>query len=350
MRRPHWLLLVAVGGVLVGSVACGGAKKTAVEVDQAKLKMFRPLPAVIESADNPITPEKVALGRMLYYEPRLSKGQDVSCNSCHGLETYGVDGKPVSEGHRGAEGKRNSPTVYGAAGHFSSFWDGRAANVEEQAKGPVLNPVEMAMPSGKQVAAVLTSMPEYVEAFRKAFPEEKNPVTFDNMAKAIGAFERKLVTPSRWDRFLQGDAGALTDAEKAGFNKFMDAGCQSCHNGAYLGGSMFQKLGVVKPWENANDLGRYEVTRQESDKMVFKVPSLRDIAKTGPYYHDGSIATLDNAVKTMAECQMGRTLTSEEVASIVTWLNSLTGDIPEDYIKPPELPKSTPKTPKPDLT
>ena len=195
---------------------------------------------------------------MLYYEPRLSKGQDISCNSCHMLDKYGVDLQPTSDGHKGKQGDRNSPTVYNAAGHFVQFWDGRAADVEEQAKGPVMNPVEMAMPSEKRVVAVLKSIPEYVELFKQAFPEDKDPVSYRNMARAIGAFERKLVTPSRWDKFLRGDSRALTNEEKAGFNLFMETGCQACHMGTYLGGNMYQMLGLAKPWPDASDPGPRE--------------------------------------------------------------------------------------------
>jgi cytochrome c peroxidase len=285
---------------------------------------------------------------MLYYDARLSKGQDVSCNSCHDLNKYGVDNQPVSDGDKGQKGTRNSNTVYNAAGNFVQFWDGRAPTVEEQAKGPILNPVEMAMPDQKKVLAVLNSMPEYVEAFQKAFPGEKPPVTFDNLAKAIGVFERKLVTVSRWDKFLGGDQAALSDQEKAGLNKFLDAGCQNCHNGVYVGGSMFQKLGLAKPWENANDPGRFAVTKQEADRMVFKVPGLRNVEKTAPYFHDGSIATLEDAVSKMADHQLAKTLNKEEADSIVTFLKALTGELPTEYIKEPPLPKSTGKTPKPD--
>jgi cytochrome c peroxidase len=187
-----------------------------------------------------------------------------------------------------------------------------------------------------------------VEAFQKAFPGEKHPVTFDNLAKAIGAFERKLVTVSRWDKFLGGDQAALSDQEKAGLNKFLDAGCQNCHNGVYVGGSMFQKLGLARPWDNANDPGRFSVTKQEADRMVFKVPGLRNVEKTAPYFHDGSIATLEEAVSKMADHQLARTLSKEEAGSIVTFLKALTGELPTDYIKEPPLPKSTAQTPKPD--
>jgi len=320
----------------------------AAEIDPARLRTFRPLPEVMPSAKNPITEAKVTLGRLLYYETRLSKNHDVSCNSCHSLTGYGVDQQPLSDGHKGLKGSRNAPTVYNAAGHVAQFWDGRAPDVEEQAKGPVMNPVEMAMTSDKAVVAVLKSMPEYLAAFKKAFPGQADPVTFDNMAKAIGVFERRLVTPSRWDKLLKGDKSALTDQEKAGFNKFVEVGCASCHRGTYLGADSYQKLGLVKPWTHTSDLGRYAVTKKDTDKLVFKVPALRNIEKTGPYYHDGSVKTLEDAVRLMAEYQNGRQLKPEEIRSIVTFLKTLTGQIPLEYVKQPVLPKSTPATPKPD--
>lgn len=322
----------------------------AITVEPVKLQMFQPLPDAIPSAANPITKEKIVLGRMLYFEPRLSKSQEISCNSCHMLDKYGVDGAPTSGGHKGKKGDRNSPTVYNAAGHFVQFWDGRAADVEEQAKGPVLNPVEMAMPSQKQVITVLKSIPEYVEAFKKAFPEEKDPISYKNMAKAIGAFERELVTPSRWDKFLKGDAQALTNEEKAGFNLFMETGCQACHSGTYLGGDMYQKMGLAKAYPDSSDPGREKVTKNESDRMLFKVPGLRNVAETKPYFHNGKVENLETAVSRMAEYQLGKTLTPGQIQSIIVWLRSLTGTAPAEYIKPPALPKSTARTPKPDLS
>jgi cytochrome c peroxidase len=327
----------------------GTGPVSAVTIDPVKLQIFKPLPESMPSEKNPVTDAKVNLGRMLYYEPRLSKSQQISCNSCHRLDKFGVDQQPTSDGHKGLKGDRNSPTVYNAAGHFVQFWDGRAADVEEQAKGPVMNPVEMAMPSEKQVIAVLKSIPDYVDAFREAFPGEKDPINFENMAKAIGAFERKLVTPSRWDKFLQGDAQALTNEEKAGFLVYMETGCQACHAGAYLGGTSYQILGMAKPWPDASDPGREKVTRNESDRMLFKVPGLRNITETGPYYHNGKTQTLEQAVSRMAEYQLGKTLSDGQVRSIVTWLKTLTGEIPAEYIRPPVLPKSTAKTPKPEV-
>jgi cytochrome c peroxidase len=285
---------------------------------------------------------------MLYYDARLSRGQDVSCNTCHALDKYGVDDEALSTGFKGQKGARNAPTVYNAAGHFVQFWDGRAPTVEEQAKGPILNPVEMAMKDQKRVVEVLRSIPEYVEAFQKAFPDQKDSLTFDNVAQAIGAFERKLVTSSRWDKFLGGDQAALTDQEKAGLNTFLDAGCQACHSGAFMGGSVFQKLGAVKPYPDTRDLGRFDVTNQDADKQVFKVPSLRNVEKTAPYFHDGSVKTLEEAVTKMANYQLGRSLSPADATSILAFLKTLTGDLPSEYIKEPALPKSTAKTPKPE--
>ncbi len=318
-----------------------------VQVNEEALQLFAPLPAVMSSSENAVTEAKVKLGRILYYDPRLSANQKISCNSCHPLDAYGAEAKRVSTGHKNQQGNRNAPTVYNAAGHFVQFWDGRAPTIEEQAKGPITNPVEMAMPSHSATVQVIQSMPEYVALFHSAFPNDKDPVTYDNMALAIGAFERGLVTPSAWDAFLNGKQSALTEAEKRGFNTFAATGCQWCHNGPYVGGSAYQKVGVVKPWPNQTDQGVYQLTKDENDKMVFKVPSLRNIQKTGPYFHDGSVATLEQAIRDMALYQRGVTLTDAQVKSIETWMASLTGPIPADYVKPPELPKSTSQTPPP---
>jgi cytochrome c peroxidase len=316
------------------------------DVDLAKLKMFAPLPEVVPAKPGLPAAERISLGRMLYFDARLSKSQTISCNSCHPLSEYGVDRQATSEGHKGQHGDRNSPSVYNAAGQFAQFWDGRATDVEEQAGGPVRNPVEMAMPSEEDVVAVLQSMPQYVAAFRRAFPQDPAPVSFGNMAAAIGAFERKLLTPARWDRFLKGDHTALTAKEQSGLNVFLSAGCQTCHAGSFVGGSSFQKLGLAKPYPDSSDPGRYKVTHSEADRMVFKVPSLRNVAMTAPYFHNGKVASLEDAVARMAVYQRGRQLSDQEVQDIVTWLGALTGEIPVEYIKEPALPKSTATTPK----
>ncbi|MGB8476232.1 MAG: cytochrome c peroxidase [Candidatus Acidiferrum sp.] len=345
LPRIPWLALLVTIVLIPATYLLSASHK--VEVNAEALTLFAPLPPVMSSADNPVTDAKVKLGRILYYDPRLSANQKISCNTCHPLGAYGADSKRVSTGHKNQQGKRNAPTVYNAAGHFVQFWDGRAPNVEEQAKGPITNPVEMAMPSGGAAVKVIKSMPEYVALFDAAFPKDNDPITYNNMALAIGVFERELVTPSRWDAFLKGDQSALTDAEKAGFNTFAATGCQWCHYGPYVGGAVYQKLGVVKPWPDQTDQGRYELTKDEMDKMVFKVPSLRNIKKTGPYFHDGSVATLDQAIRNMAIHQRGIPLTNAQVKSIKTWMDSLTGELPKSYIEPPELPKSTPETPVP---
>lgn len=320
--------------------------KSPLEQARAAAGAFAALPADFKKPGQ--TPEQEKLGRQLYYETRLSKNFDISCNSCHMLDSFGVDNKPTSPGHKGQLGNRNSPTVYNAAGHSVQFWDGRAADVEAQAKGPILNPVEMSMPEEAVVLATLKSIPGYAEGFKAAFPGQEDPVTYDNLAAAIGAFERNLVTPSRWDKFLGGDDKALSEDELRGFNLFMSTGCAACHNGALMGGGSFQKVGAVKPWPNQKDQGRFEVTKAEADKMMFKPPSLRNIAKTAPYFHDGSVATLEEAVKAMGEHQLGRTLPDEEIKLIVTWLNALTGEVPAEYVAKPELPPSGPDTRKPD--
>lgn len=308
--------------------------------------LFAPLPADMYGGAT-VSREVVDLGRMLYHEKRLSKSHEIACNSCHLVDAFGVDNQPTSSGHKGERGGRNSPTTFNAALQFVQFWDGRAPTIEEQAKGPVLNPIEMAMPDETFVLKVLHSIPGYEAAFKAAFPGEADPITYDNMAKAIGAFERGLVTPSRFDKYLAGDTSALTAEEQAGLDTFVTTGCTACHSGVLVGGGMYQKLGLVKPYDT-KDTGRMEVTKNEADRFMFKVPQLRNIAMTAPYFHDGSIATLEEAVRRMADHQLGKTLTDAEVASIVTFLNSLTGEVPAAYAAAPVLPESGPNTPKPD--
>ncbi len=320
----------------------------AFEIGEEQLTMYQPLPMAMLSEKNPLTDEKIALGRQLYYDTRLSKNHDISCNTCHDLAKFGVDHKPVSPGHKAQNGTRNSPTAYNAAGHFAQFWDGRAATVEEQATLPILNPVEMAMPDATAVVTLVRSIPGYVESFKEAFPDAPEPVTIETIGQAIGAFERRLVTPARWDRYLQGDKGVLTDDEKKGFLAYVEAGCGTCHSGRYLGGTMFQRLGAVKQWPADKDQGRFEVTKNEAEKMMFKVPSLRNIEKTAPYFHDGSEPSLENAIKLMGTHQLGKDLDEDQVTLIARFLATLTGEIPAEYIKQPELPPSGKTTPKPN--
>jgi cytochrome c peroxidase len=327
--------------------ASAPAPKAETEITEASLAAFKPaLPAAFESKDNPLTEDKITLGRALFYDTRLSASNKISCNTCHILSVDGADARKSSIGHKEQEGKRNSPTVYNAAGQFVQFWDGRAKDVEEQAKGPILNPIEMAMQSDKEAIKEVAAVKWYQDQFKKAFPGEKAPVNIDNVAKAIAAFERKLTTPSRWDKFLEGDKNALTPDEKAGFNKFVQTGCTACHMGTLVGGGMYQKLGLVQPWPEQKDLGRYEVTKNDADKMMFKVPSLRNVEKTSPYFNDGSVKTLEEAVKLMAKHQLGKDLSDADIKSIITWLKTLTGEIPKDYIAEYKVPAEIPPPPK----
>lgn len=350
---------VAVALLLLASAACQKkpvdapspveATAAPVSLDRRQLAVFQPLTAIPEDPNNPITPAKTALGRQLYFDMRLSKNHDVACASCHDLNNFGVDGKRVSEGHKKQLGARNAPTVYNAAGQMVQFWDGRSPNIDHQATQPMLNPGEMAMDE-KRIIATVGSIPQYAQAFKELYPADKNPITLDHIGRVIGAFERQLVTPGRWDKYLLGDDAALTDAEKRGLQTFMKTGCITCHNGSHVGGAMYQKAGLIKPWPNQEDQGRFKITGQEADRMIFKVPSLRNVAKTGPYFHDGSVSDLKQAVRMMAEYQLARDLTDAEATDIVTWLQALTGDLPTALIAKPDLPASTAKTPSADPT
>jgi len=306
------------------------------QVAEKAKKIFQPISnAPVENPENPITEEKVKLGKMLYFDKRLSKDGNISCNSCHNLASAGVDNLPTSPGDNGGFGERNSPTVLNAAHHFLQFWDGRNKDVEEQAGGPILNPVEMAIPSKDFLVDRLSGVDMYKDMFASAYPESSSPITYLNVQKAIAAFERTLVTPSRFDDYLNGESQALTIAEKEGLKTFMDAGCITCHNGKMLGGNSFQKFGQFKEyWHYTGsehvDYGRFAVTNNEADKFMFKVPSLRNIHETGPYFHDGSVEELAEAVNIMAEINLRERLSDEEVESILTFLGSLSGDIPEE--------------------
>lgn len=314
-------------------------------------KFFKPLPAEMEAPkDNPTTPEKVALGKMLFLEPRLSKSSVISCNSCHNLATAGVDNLSTSLGHAGQFGGRNAPTVLNAGLQLAQFWDGRAASLEDQAKGPILNPVEMAMADEAAVLAKLRTIPGYVERFKKAFPNEKEPLTYDNLAKAIGAFERTLLTPSRFDQFLKGDLNALTANEQRGLKLVIETGCIQCHNGVGAGGGMFQKFGLQGTYEQSDDPGRFALTKKEGDRFVFKVALWRNVTRTAPYFHDGGVWDLKEAIRIMARVQLGKQLTGKEVDLIATFLGSLEGEVPQEARLLPELPAASITTPAPNFS
>lgn len=307
------------------------------EINRDALAIFGTLPEEATPTGYKMSKELIDLGRMLFYEPRLSINGHMSCNTCHGLNNYGMDGLRFSFGHTGNPVGRNAPTVYNAALHVAQFWDGRAADVEAQAKGPILAGGEMGMPSAEAVVEVLKSIEGYLPFFKAAFPEDADPITYDHVGQSIGAFERRLMTPGRFDKYLAGDDTALTDSEKRGLSIFMNTGCTACHNGPAIGGGMFAVLGASEPYVT-NDMGRYNVTKNDADKHAFKVPSLRNIAVTGPYLHDGSIPTLESMVQLMVRHQLGRKLSSDEVDDVVTFLRALTGELPGDYTAKPELP------------
>lgn len=322
----------AAGAVGSGTAAASGGGD---EINPRLLRRFR---AVVGAKQVPTTPEQVALGRMLFFDPRLSLHDDISCNSCHALDRYGVDHLRTSVGSEGQHGNRNAPTVFNASTHIAQFWDGRAATIEDQAHGPILNSREMGMPDEPAVLARLAASPEYAAAFRAAFPEDPDPIAMNRVGDAIGAFERGLVTTSRWDAFVAGDEKALTAAERHGLKLFMEVGCMGCHTGPQVGGTMFQHVGVMEPWPNQTDPGRAGVTQDSADRMVFKVPSLKNIAQTAPYFHDGSVTDLHDAVKMMGRYQLGVDLSAPEIDAIVTWMGSMTGRVDPAYIAPPKLP------------
>jgi cytochrome c peroxidase len=311
-------------------------------LSQAK-NIFRPLPQVMSSDKNPITPEKVELGKILLYETRISLDGTVSCVRCHPIGLYGADGLKKSIGNNCKVNPRNAPTLFNAAGQISAHWIGNRADVEDQAKQSVIGLPSFGMQSYEAVEKKLKEIKGYMDLFKKAFPKDNEPVTVDHFAKAVGAFERTLVTPSPFDAFLRGSKGLLKEQEKRGLKTFMEAGCITCHSGPYIGGQMYQKFGVIEPyWKYTRseeiDEGRYVVTKNEIDKYVFKVSVLRNVAKTSPYFHDGSVGKLRDAVWIMGKIQLGKDITQPQVEDIVAFFKSLTGKISEDALKVPLIP------------
>ena len=334
-------LLLAVGPVKAGDALQKQAKEN-----------FIPLPvAAPELKGNPATKEKVELGKILYFDPRLSLSALISCNTCHNVGLGGADYQETSTGHGWQRGPRNAPTVLNSVYNVAQFWDGRAKDLAEQAKGPVQAGVEMNN-TPENVVKTLNSMPEYITLFKKAFPGQNDPVTFDNMAKAIEVFEATLVTPdSPFDLFLQGDSKALGETEKKGLQVFMDKGCVDCHGGINMGGDDYYNFGVEQAPDEAilaGDKGRYVVTEMKDDEYVFKSPSLRNIELTAPYFHSGKVWSLGDAVSVMSTAQLGSKLTEQEVNQVVAFLKSTTGKQP--LVDHPILPKPTDTTPKPDLS
>jgi cytochrome c peroxidase len=329
MVRPFLVLLAASALVSACNREPAPAEGSAAApepLDPRTSPLFAALPETVE-----VDAEKVELGRLLYHDPRLSSDGTISCASCHSIADGGDDGRPVSPGVGGQLGGVNSPTTLNAAHQFVQFWDGRAATLEEQAAGPVANPIEMGH-AWDAVVAFVAGEPAYAATFATEYPDG---VTQANITHAIAEFERTLITPAPWDRYLRGDDSAMTAEQLAGFQVFQSVGCTSCHSGMLLGGASYQKFGVVENYfeDRGNptdaDNGRFNVTGIESDRHKFKVPTLRNVTLTAPYFHDGSHADLTQAVITMARYQLGRTLSAEDAAAIVTFLGALEGDIPE---------------------
>lgn len=337
-----------LASILCATTALAGAAQADALRDKAK-EFFAPLPSTIPALnDNRVTPEKVELGKALFFDPRLSASGVFSCYSCHNLTTGGDDNMETSVGHGWQKGPRNSPTVLNAVLNEAQFWDGRAADLAAQAKGPIQAGVEMAN-TPEAVEATLNSMPQYVAWFTAAFPGEEKPANFDNMAKAIEAFEATLITPAPFDAWLNGDDGAMTDAQKAGLTLFIDKGCSSCHSGVNIGGHGYYPFGLIeKPGSEIlppGDKGRFSVTETVDDEYVFRASPLRNIDQTAPYFHSGKVWDLKVAVQIMAESQLGEELKDEEADQLVAFLGALTGKMPEVAL--PVLPPETAGTPRP---
>lgn len=317
---------------------------------------YEPLPAQPPvPADNPMSAAKVELGKQLYFDPRLSIDGTLSCNSCHNVMGSGTDNRPVSVGVAAQKGGRSAPTVWNAAFLSSQFWDGRAATLEAQAKGPILNPIEMGMHSEQQVLDRLALIPGYVSQFKAVFGGDK-PLSYDNVARAIAAYERTLVTPgSAFDRHLKGDKKAMPEQAQRGMKTFQETGCAACHSGPNFSGPASLPVGevfaqrfptytsnaYVEKYGFMKDPGRYEATKNDADKHMWRVPSLRNVALTGPYFHNGAVATLDEAVRVMAKTQLDRDLTDAQTRDIVAFLESLNGEFPA---------QSLPRLPDPGVT
>lgn len=342
LASPLRLVLLAL---VVAFAGCAGEERPAgdgtaatsggdYELDPLVARLFEPIPEEAPAPeDNPMTEAGVELGHMLFFEQKLSRSGVVSCNTCHVVGAAGVDHLALAVGEQGRQGTRTSPTVYNAAFLGSQFWDGRAATLEEQAAGPIQAHVEMDLTPEEAVERLRES--GYLPYFEAAFPDDEDPLTFENLTRAIASFERTLITPgSPFDRYLDGERDALTEQQRAGLQLFTSSGCAGCHNGVLLGGQGFARFSHA---EGGDDLGRAEATGQEADEYVFRIAPLRNVAETAPYFHDGSAATLEEAVSVMGSAQLGRSFNEQEVADLVAFLESLTGEFP--LVTFPRLPR-----------
>jgi len=339
--------LACVSAFAVASLASADDAQQAL-LQRAKA-LFKPLPADAGAQQRPVTPERIVLGRALFFETRVSTDGKVSCGACHQPMFYGTDALPVSVGNSGKLVPRNAPTVFNTALQFVQHYGGNRVDVEEQAVKALVSPLAYGNADYAAFEARLRALPGYRAMFERAFPGEAEPMTAANWGLAIGAYERVLLTPAPFDRYLQGDTGALSAQAQRGLDKFISYGCAGCHNGVVVGGTMYQKFGITQDYWLATgstekeilkgrDKGRFHDTKSEADAFMFKVQQLRNVAVTPPYFHDGSVDKLDDAVRIMAKLQLGRDLADADVADLVAFLDSLTGEVPAQFAAVPNLP------------
>ncbi len=339
------VLLAAAGAAAAGFVT---AEDTEGALLERALGVFRPLPDTAHVDDYPHSAARVELGRQLFFETRVANDGRTSCATCHNPALYGTDALPQSVGVNGQKLPRNAHTVFNTALLVAQHYGGNRVSVEEQAQKALLSPLAYGNKSFEEAEEKLRAL-GYEKLFDAAFPNEKEPVTAEHWGTAIGAYERTLLTPAPFDRYLKGDTRAISAEAKLGLDKFMSYGCAACHSGSTVGGTMFQKFGLTEDYWKATgsvempllkgrDMGKFHDTGKEADKWIFKVPQLRNVAKTPPYFHDGSVATLDDAVRVMARLQLGRQLSDDDVRHLVAFLETLTGDVPKNFSQVPELP------------
>ncbi|MGC3971190.1 MAG: cytochrome c peroxidase [Pirellulales bacterium] len=336
------VLLVAIGSRYLATSSIAAETKRDTSLLQEAQSVFEPLPKSFATATFPTTPERVELGRKLFFDPRISVDGTVSCSRCHLAGLQGTDGLQFPHGAHDKVLPRNAPTLFNTAVQFRQHWRGDFENVEEQAKAALLA-MGFANPNYAAAMAKVAAIPGYEALFRDAFPNQSNPITEDNWGTAVGAYERTLVSRARFDDYLAGKAEALSLTEREGLRTFLDVGCADCHRGAGIGGGSFEKFGVVADYAPLTgskhvDQGRFDLTKRPEDKYVFKVPILRNVALTPPYFHDGSVAPLSEAIRVMAKVQLGDDLTDVQIEKIEAFLKSLNGEMPESYIETPILP------------
>jgi cytochrome c peroxidase len=352
MTRTQIGMLGTAAAALIAIFACAVfAEDSQHALLERARQLFKPLPPDAGTAEHPVTPERVALGKALFFETRVSSDGTVSCAKCHQPMLYGTDALSTSIGNHGKVLPRNAPTVFNTALQFAQHYGGNRKDVEEQALKALVSPLAYGNADYAGAEAKLRAIPGYRPLFEKAFPGEAEPVNAENWGKAIGAYERVLLTPAPFDRYLAGEADALNAQAQRGLDKFMSFGCVGCHNGVTVGGQMYQKFGITQDYWTltgsqevelfkGRDKGRFQDTKSESDAFIFKVQQLRNVAVTPPYFHDGSVAELKDAVRIMAKLQLGRDLSPEDVADIVAFLQSLTGEVPAQFANVPILPSA----------